>query len=928
MIRKSLLVMLLLSAFSFALLAEGAVKGKVTDASSGEPLIGANIVLEGTTLGAATDVNGNYVISNVPDGSYTAVISYIGYTEGIFDVTVAGGDATLDATLSASGIGLNAVTISASRRPEKTLDAPASVSVIDAREVQNNSGMSSVDALRNTTGVDVSTTGVDRRELVLRGFNNAFSGAAYVLTDYRQASVPALAVNVHSIMPNVAIDVEKVEVVRGPGSALYGPGVDAGVIHYITKNPFDHPGTTASVSIGERSAYLYSFRHAGRVIDQLAYKVTGQYGEADDWEFDPNDSEDALQLAGDARARRSDYEKRNINGMLQFRPSDAITITANGGYSELRSTVLSGIGTLQADGFGYTYGQVRLQAGGFFAQAYTNRNDAGESFVYGTGTVVVDKGQQLNFQTQYDFAMADGKQQFIIGGDVDQVTPDTEGTIYGRNEDDDQIKEYGGYIQSLTRISSQLDLTVALRGDYDNIIEEISVSPRVGLVFKPNGTSAFRATYNRAFSLPGNNSLFLDIESGILDPALPLTLRGRGNRSNNSAGYGYTWNRDASYGAIANNDLVARSLNPATLGAAMPTALPLGSLYEVFYQGVSAMSNAEVAALINSQLPAPLVNEALAAALVSFLNPNGGITVGGFSNGILSNPQTGTTPTDLADVNPLQHTITQTFEAGYKGILGDKLLLALDGYYSTKENFVGPLILETPLVLVGPELNADFQSAVQTGIEGNADFVDALTGLGLSPDAVAQIITNLVAPSLPAAGTPFAAVVPVENDLGPGQLPEMLATYRSFGKVKFWGIDAALQYFASDQVTFFGNVSFVSDDFFDNEELEETNTSLSLALNAPTLKLKGGVNINVPRGASASAGVRYVKGFPVLSGDYIGDVEDYILYDFSIGYDFSKWADGFRTDFVAQNVLDNRHREFVGAPKVGRVGMIRLTYTK
>ncbi len=50
-------------------------------------------------------------------------------------------------------------------------------------------GMSSIEALRTTTGVDMAQTGIDRREVVLRGFNNAFSTATYVLTDYRQAAV-------------------------------------------------------------------------------------------------------------------------------------------------------------------------------------------------------------------------------------------------------------------------------------------------------------------------------------------------------------------------------------------------------------------------------------------------------------------------------------------------------------------------------------------------------------------------------------------------------------------------------------------------------------------------------------------------------------------------------------------------------------------
>ena len=219
---KTLHAIVLLVVLSIGQLAAGTLKGKVTDADNGDALIGANVTIEGTTMGAATDMNGEYTVENVPAGTYTVIVAYIGYTEAVLSTTVGSGMTTLNAQLTASGIGLNAVTISASRRPEKTLEAPASVTVMEAREFTENSGLSSVDALRNITGVDVSQTGIDRQEVVLRGFNNAFSGATYILTDYRQAAAPALAVNVHSIMPNMAIDIDKVEVVRGPGSLPLG----------------------------------------------------------------------------------------------------------------------------------------------------------------------------------------------------------------------------------------------------------------------------------------------------------------------------------------------------------------------------------------------------------------------------------------------------------------------------------------------------------------------------------------------------------------------------------------------------------------------------------------------------------------------------------------------------------------------------------
>ena len=117
--------------------------------------------------------------------------------------------------------------------------------------------------LRNVTGVDMAQTGVNRYEVVLRGFNNVFTGATYVMTDYRRAAVASLGLNDYSLMPISQIDLERIEVVRGPGSALFGAGVDAGVIHFISKDPFTHPGTTVRVGGGLRNALTASLRHAG-----------------------------------------------------------------------------------------------------------------------------------------------------------------------------------------------------------------------------------------------------------------------------------------------------------------------------------------------------------------------------------------------------------------------------------------------------------------------------------------------------------------------------------------------------------------------------------------------------------------------------------------------------------------------------------------
>ncbi len=899
----------------------GTVSGTITVEDDGGALPGANVVaLDASGAikgGAASGLDGSFSFS-IAAGSYTVRARYVGFQDCESAVTVsAGSTANFDCALGQGGLELNTIVVAASRRQEKALDAPAAISVLSGAEVAANVSASSVEVLRTTPGVDMQQTGVDRREMVLRGFNNAFSGATYVLTDYRQAAVPSLAVNLYSIMPNIGIDIDRIEVVRGPGSALYGAGVDVGVVHFVTKDPFTHPGTTLQFQGGEQSMFGAQFRHAGVAGPEgkIGYKITGTYAQADDWELDPGNAEDALQIAADG-VRDNAYEKLNVNGALEYRFSHTGTISANGGYSTLKATVLSGVGTVQADGYGYTYGQLRLKVDDFFAQVYMNWNEGGDSRVYGAFPVI-DNSTQLVAQAQYDMSLSEGKHNVIIGGDMELTRPDTKGSI----QTDEGIDEFGGYIQTTSKLTSMLSLTAAVRGDYNSVLENFQISPRAALVYKPNNTSSFRATFNRAFSSPSTNSNFLNIVAGQI-PGSDILIRGRGDAR------GYTFDRNSAYTAIAGTDLVASSLNPAALGAAQPIGLPLDATYAALYAGLAAFPLDQLAAVLQSNgIP---VDAATAGALVALLSPAAGTNVQGFSRGILGTLNLSTFGVELisgvSDIRPLDQTITNTYEVGYKGVINDKFLATVDVYYTQRKNFVGPLLVETPFVLV-PNLNNDLTAAVGAGIAGNPTLAGTLALFGVSPEAAAGLIIGLAGDALPSASTPVAIVQPSENNAGPGNTPELMLTYRNFGKVSFYGADIAFQYLASDQLSLFGNLSLVSDDFFDDEELEEDGNDLELALNAPALKGSAGFRYTMESGLSINAAGRYTDGFPVRSGPYSGDVESYFLLDVGVGYDLGDVAPGLRVDFSISNVLDKFHREFVGAPQMGRMGMGRLTYT-
>ena len=167
--------------------------------------------------------------------------------------------------------------------------------------------MTPSDHVKEQAGVDFVNTGLQSNYVVVRGFNNIFSGATLNLTDYRISRVPSLRVNVSHFTPTTSSDLERVEVVLGPGSALYGPNAANGVIHYITQSPIDDPGVNLSLATGLRqqgdtkdgisSSTEGTVQAEGRLAwandaETFGLKLSGQYFGGTDFEYnDPTEVE-------------------------------------------------------------------------------------------------------------------------------------------------------------------------------------------------------------------------------------------------------------------------------------------------------------------------------------------------------------------------------------------------------------------------------------------------------------------------------------------------------------------------------------------------------------------------------------------------------------------------------------------------------------
>ena len=268
---------------------KGEISGKVTDSTNDSPLIGANVVIDGTNQGAATDAEGRYVIKQLDPGEYTIMVSYIGYKNFKEDITLDGNQKmSKDLALQPEAIEMETYVVTASRRRERVEDAPAAISVISKREIRRESNTNLGDYLKGTKGIDFTQSGIDSYNMTARGFNSSFSSRLLTLTDGRMANVPSLRLTAYNVIPVSFEDVEQIEVVLGPSSALYGPNAHSGVLNIVTSSPLRSTGTSINIQGGllnQADTDLLkklTFRTAHK-FGNIGFKLSGVALAGQDW---------------------------------------------------------------------------------------------------------------------------------------------------------------------------------------------------------------------------------------------------------------------------------------------------------------------------------------------------------------------------------------------------------------------------------------------------------------------------------------------------------------------------------------------------------------------------------------------------------------------------------------------------------------------
>lgn len=965
--RTFTLLMLLIPVFSYAQ-KQYTVQGIVKDSETGEELIGVNIFIEGQKArGTVSNFEGYYSLA-VQDSS-VVIFKYLGYNEVRHLIR---SNQELNISLKPEGIQLNTVVVSASRKQEKLLDAPSSISVVNSQTIANKAGVNALDYLKNVSGVHINKSGIQGGNPSVRGFNGYYSNDLMTLVDNRIASLPSLRLNAYNMIPTDNDDMARIEVLRGPASALYGPNTVNGVVHIITKSPIDEPETKISVGWGYRSyipdtliskdnpnprfdnrglsdrrIMTVSFRHADTIKTtkkrgvKIGYKISAKAFQGLDWKYsEPSEPAKIIRFLPTAEGpkylnrsgnidpknkgtevnnnRDERIKKLSMDARMDFRFKNELDFVLAGGINDYSGVDMTPIGAMQNKNWKYYYTQARINWKKLFAQVYLNGNNAGDTYYVPTGGIYKDRSKFYGMQVQHSSDLWK-KLNLVYGADAFMYRPDTEYTLHGRNEDNDNITEGGTYLQATYNLHPRVQILAASRLDYGTQLEKATISPRAAFIYKPGTGQNLRFVFNKAYRTAGPSAYFVDVAQATIPVDISVRALGTSN-----SGFQYSFANNPYYG-----------------GQVLPQfRSPYGNDRNAYYhvgdpnfnntgwQGILSAIKDQFITQFPNMPDNPLITT-LIDQLIADLTP---ATIPSSIPQVVRDLNSTTRSfvesdwTNIKDIQGLKPMTAYNYEIGYKGIVAKMFSFSVDVYRTDFKNYVAPVTFVTPAVMfdpdallgyVGPEISQRFNASsnvlyktlLTALLDKNVKFGGNNNGTG--EDELMALFKTAV------SNLPIGIINPQQADG-----PEMLLVTRNIGDVTLYGMDLGLTAYLSEDLNIQGNYSFV-----DKDSIRVPGAQYGyVALNAPKHKVNAGVNYNIKKiGLNVGARFQWMAGFPVNSGNFTGRVKPYHDVDLDLSWT-PPFHDKLNATLSVQNIYNNKHQFFIGSPVIGSLALLRLSY--
>ena len=460
-------------------------------------------------------------------------------------IVTAGTPATADAVLDPQPIDLGTVVVEGvSRAPERMIDAPAAVDVVRPATAEPLSITGQVPlALARVPGLDVTQSGMNDFNVNARGFNTMLTRKMLVLQDGRDLATALVIRQTWGALAEPLEDLGRIEVIRGPGSALYGANAYNGVINITTPPARDVVGTKLTLGGGELGTARADLRHASVSLNgRLGVRVNLGYTRSDDWTRsrtakDGSDWKEEYAPTAATPPTSPGPERVALNGQttdaatgralgtpdplvtvygsarVDYYAANRSIVTLEGGAAQEENPVFTiGSGRNQARRLVRPWARLAWDAGGSGVSAWYSGFSLPEMVRLASGEPVYtsEAAFHLEGRTSQSFAREAGR--LVVGASVQDNEVNSKGTILGLAYDDRSDQYYGAFAQLEYRVGL-VRVIGAVRWDDANLYAP-QLSPKAAFVFTPTKNHALRVSVNRAFLTPSLPTLFAASAAG------------------------------------------------------------------------------------------------------------------------------------------------------------------------------------------------------------------------------------------------------------------------------------------------------------------------------------------------------------------------------------------------------------------------------
>lgn len=452
---------------------------------------------------------------------------------------------------------LEAVVVTASRKPEKITQAPAPIQLIDQKNLERFAGSNPGELLSYIQGIEFTRAGVDGITFNSRGYNTAFNNKVLQIIDGRTATAPMSgSLPFFNNGTTIKEDIKQWEIVLGPQTALHGPNAQNVVFNTLTKDPRSYPGTTISFGIGNQKQFSSRFRHAQVLNDKWAFKVTGEHATGREFEFIDTIYTPVSQIP----ELEVDFNFRHLRGeahvFYSLNSKTDVVLSAGGSSNDFPQVTSAGRNQFRGFGFGFIQG--RLVHPRYFINVYNTWGSLGHSYAIAGYSIrlnsLLNMGRPLhearkqayeqvrireisertNAEIQYNNHITSAGLSFIASIDFQQQRPNGFGITLVDKDQRIQLNQLGGALQVEKELPWQMRLIGALRFDHHDKLGNF-LAPKLA-VAKKIGEGHLRLGWAKAYAMPtlqqqyasinnsyfgngGNGVLFIPNNTSIHDPS-------------------------------------------------------------------------------------------------------------------------------------------------------------------------------------------------------------------------------------------------------------------------------------------------------------------------------------------------------------------------------------------------------------------------